>query len=72
MSGEYEKGGAGRRAWTMRNDRGGEGKHGEGMKREGRSKMAWKERRARIGEMDKTGACSGKNKERERENMREK
>lgn len=50
----------------MRNDKGGEGDHGEGMKREGRSKMAWKERRTRGGEVDKTGACSGKNRERER------
>jgi len=55
----------------MRNDKGGEGKHGEGMKREGRSKMAWKERRARIGKMDKTGACSDKNRERERVRERE-
>lgn len=39
----------------------GEGDHGEGMKREGRSKMAWKERCARGGGMDKTGACSEKN-----------
>lgn len=58
----------------MRNDEGGEGKHGEGMKREGRSKMAWKERRARarVGEMDKTGACSGKNRGRGKGGGREK
>lgn len=48
MSGECEKGGAGRRARTMRNDEGGESEHSEGLKREGRSKMAWKERRARA------------------------
>jgi len=36
----------------MRNDEEEEGHYGEGMKREGRSKMAWKERRARGGEMD--------------------
>lgn len=71
MSGECEKRGAEWRARTMRNDEGGEGDYGEGMKREGRNKMAWKERRARGGEMDKTGACSEKNGEglRERERV---
>lgn len=67
----------------MRNDEGGEGKHGEGMKREGRSKMAWKERRARARALRRwiklarvqartEGEEKGGERERESENMREK
>lgn len=56
----------------MRNDEGGESEHGEGIKREGRSKMAWKERRARaVGRWIKPARVQERT-ERESENMMEK